>query len=101
MIAGRIALSLRPVLLAFIMFAAPASAAPTCQDRGGNTVRCGTESAMLVGWAAPEWDRHFAGADKGEIVKAVAMLLLLFVLIALLPDFQGGRWDRQEGDEEE
>jgi len=31
----------------------------------------------------------------------VALLLLLFALIALLPDFEGGRRDRQEGDEEE
>jgi hypothetical protein len=86
------------LLIAPLLFAAPASAAPTCQDRGGNAVRCGTANAMPLGWTAPDWDRHVAPSDKNEELKAVVFLLLLFALIALLPDFEQEQWD-QEADE--
>jgi hypothetical protein len=79
--------------LLIALMAAPAMAAPTCQDRAGNTVRCGTQTAMPVGWTAPAEDRHFAPADRSEEIKAVAILLLLFALIALLPDFGQEQWD--------
>ena len=84
------------LLIAPLMVAAPASAAPTCQDRVGQTVRCGTVNAMPVGWTAPAWDRHFAPADKSDELKAVVFLLLLFALIALLPDFEQGDKDAEE-----
>jgi len=82
------------LLIAPFALAAPAAAAPTCQDRGGQTVRCGTETAMPLGWTAPVHDRHFVPADKSEELKAVVFLLLLFALIALLPDFEQEQWDR-------
>ena len=87
------------LLTAPFVLAAPAIAAPTCQDRTGQTVRCGTATAMPVGWTAPEGDRNFAPADKSEELKAVAILLLLFALIALLPDFEQEQWD-QDAEEE-
>jgi hypothetical protein len=86
------------VCLLFALMAAPASAAPTCQDRVGDTVRCGTASAMPVGWTAPVWDRNFAPSDKSEELKAVVFLLLLFALIALLPDFEQEQWDKDAED---
>jgi len=86
------------LLIAPFAVAAPASAAPTCQDRVGNTVRCGTTTAMPVGWTAPVWDRNFAPADKSDELRAVVFLLLLFALIALLPDFEQEQWD-QKADE--
>lgn len=86
------------LLIAPLAVAAPASAAPTCQDRVGNTVRCGTQAAMPVGWTAPVWDRNFAPADKSEELKAVVFLLLLFALIALLPNFEQEQWDGKDPD---
>ena len=87
----------------FFLFAiaAPAAAAPTCQDRGGNTVHCDTAGAMPLGWTAPQADRHFPHAQPSAVIEAVAIVLLLIALIGLLPDFDGAHWDRQEGDEEE
>jgi hypothetical protein len=87
------------LLIAPFAVAAPVSAAPTCQDRVGNTVRCGTASAMPVGWTAPVWDRNFVPADKHEELKAVVFLLLLFALIALLPDFEQEQWDEKDAEE--
>jgi hypothetical protein len=81
------------VVLLTALMAAPALAAPTCQDRVGNTVRCGTATAMPVGWTAPVWDRQSVPSDKSEELKAVVFLLLLFALIALLPDFEQEQWD--------
>jgi len=83
------------LLIAPLLFAAPASAAPTCQDRGGNAVRCGTANAMPLGWTAPDWDRHVVPTDKKEELKAIVFLLLLFALIALLPDFEQEQWDQE------
>jgi len=87
-------IALACLLIAPLLAAAPASAAPTCQDRIGDTVRCGTKAAMPVGWTAPAWDRNFAPADKSEELKAVVFLLLLFALIALLPSFEQEQWDK-------
>jgi hypothetical protein len=87
------------ILAATLAVTSPAQAAPTCQDRSGVTTRCGTDGAMPVGWTAPEWDRHFAPADRGLIFKAVAGIVLVLALIALMPDFEGSKWDREEDDE--
>ena len=81
------------VVVLTALMAAPAVAAPTCQDRVGDTVRCGTPTAMPVGWTAPAWDRQSIPSDKSEELKAVVFLLLLFALIALLPDFEQEQWD--------
>jgi hypothetical protein len=77
-------------VLALMMFAMPAAwSAPTCQDRSGMTTRCGTEGAMPVGWTAPEADRHLPEGNPRDIWEAAAGILLLFALIALLPEFDG------------
>ena len=94
-------------LAASLLAGAPALAGPTCQDRAGDTVRCGTESAMPVGWVLPATERLAQPASDGPAPGALAGLVLalggVFALIALMPDFQGrsGGWDRMEGDDEE
>jgi hypothetical protein len=40
-------------VVALLLAASAAQAAPTCQDRHGGTVRCGTSGAMPVGWTLP------------------------------------------------
>jgi hypothetical protein len=81
------------VLFAFIMCAAPAVAAPICQDRAGNPARCGAAGAMPLGWTAPEEDRHIARANRADVISAVAIVVLLMALIGLLPDFKQEQWD--------
>ena len=82
--------------LALALLATPALAAPTCQDREGGTIRCGTPGAMPVGWTAPAedaWRYRLAhpGPPLGDILEVVAGIALLFALIALLPRFDGRR----------
>jgi hypothetical protein len=88
-----------------------ASAAPTCVDRHGDTIRCATPGAMPVGWTpSPQilWERQLAAPqapDTGEIVKVLLGIALFLAMIALMPEFDGSRagggWDRQEDDEED
>ncbi len=88
-----------------MLFAAGAEAAPTCLDRGGNTIRCSTPGAMPVGWKpAPEilLERELSlppnpGLD--DLLKIALGLAAFFALIALLPDFDG-HWDGREKDED-
>jgi hypothetical protein len=76
--------------LLLVLLAAPADAAPTCQDRHGVTVRCGTRRAMPVGWTAPEWDRVVPpSGNRHDMVIAAGAILLLLALIALMPEFDG------------
>jgi hypothetical protein len=101
---------MRSILLALIaaatLFAAPgAMAAPTCQDRNGDTIRCGTDGAMPVGWTLPDEQRSRVLAARppeppGNLFGLGLFLVGFFALLALLPDFDG-KWDRQELDEEE
>lgn len=100
-------LSFRPcsaLLAAVLLLTAPAAlAAPTCQDRDGLTIRCGTQGAMPVGWSLPFEERKFESHSPttGQMLHLIATLGLLFALIALLPDFDGTSsrdWDQQEGD---
>src|SRR5262249_31538461 len=53
--------TMRPLTLAALaaaMFSAPqALAAPTCQTARGETIRCGTEGAMPVGWTLSAGER--------------------------------------------
>jgi hypothetical protein len=92
------------LLAAVLLLAAPAVlAAPTCQDRHGLTIRCGTEGAMPVGWSLPFEERTFESHSPttGQLLHLLATLGLLFALIALLPEFDGRRgsdWGRQEDD---
>ena len=94
-----------PAFLAAIMLCTvhAAHAAPTCQDRDGLTIRCGTPGAMPVGWSLPYEDRKLRPPipSVGELLKLFATLGLLFAMIALLPQFDGtrsGDWDKHEGD---
>jgi hypothetical protein len=97
-----------PLILATVLLAAPAAyAGPTCQDQNGDSIRCGAPGAMPVGWTLPAAER---ANRPTPIPMAPAMMLGLFgfiggffVLIALMPDFQGrrGGWDDQQSDSEE
>jgi hypothetical protein len=101
---------MRTTLLALIVTAtllvAPSSmAAPTCQDRSGDTIRCGTEGAMPVGWTLPAEQRARVLAARPvepppNLFGLGLFLFGFFALLALMPDFDG-KWDRQELDEEE
>ncbi len=96
---------MRAILLILVLLCAtPAPAAPTCQTKDGGTIRCGTPGAMPVGWQAPpeQWHPAPSGGSAGELPQVLIVLLLLFVLIALMPEFDGrraGDWDRQEDDD--
>jgi hypothetical protein len=107
---------MRRMLCGFIaitlLIAAPgASAAPTCLDWQGDTIRCATPGAMPVGWTPPPqtlWERQLApreAPDTDRIIKVLLGIALFLAMIALLPEFDGspagGGWDRQEGDEDD
>lgn len=96
------------LLLGLLMFALPASAAPTCVDINGDTIRCGASGAMPVGWTPTPQQllkRHSSklknpGAE--EVLGVVAIFILFLTFIALLPEFDGTQssdWGEQEGDE--
>ncbi len=99
-----------PLTLAILLLAAaPAAAAPTCLDRNGDTIRCGTKGAMPVGWKPTAqflWDKEIskpAEQNLDLLAKVICGLALLFAMIALMPKFDGSRaqdWDRQEGDDD-
>jgi len=111
--AGRILGDMRRSILAFtvaatLMTAPAASAAPTCQDINGGTIKCGTPGAMPVGWSPSRQqllDRQNASPaypDTNELLKLICILGVFFSLMALLPEFDGtraGDWDKQEGDD--
>jgi hypothetical protein len=87
---------------ALLLSAPGASAAPTCLDDNGLTIRCGVPGARPVGWAPPP-DRPVPRDAPPTLAEAVAMIYLvgaIFALIALMPPFDGGEggWDEQEGD---
>src|SRR5580698_10288129 len=100
---------MRSTLLALVVIAtlsaAPAAqAAPTCQDRNGDTIRCGTEGAMPVGWTLPDEQRSRVVAARpaeppADLFGLGLFLIGFFALLALLPDFDG-KWDPQERDRE-
>ena len=91
-----------PLTLVALLLTAPAAiAAPTCQTRTGATIRCGTPGAMPVGWIAPARDRADDGVGRlsvGEFAGLAAALATIFALLSNLPAFDG--WDRQEGEED-
>lgn len=101
---------MKPAALGLVILAmsaaAPAVAAPSCLDRQGDTVRCGTPGAMPVGWRlSPDAARaRLAARDDaappGRLFGLAAVVGGLLTLLALLPDFQG-RWDRQEDEDEQ
>jgi hypothetical protein len=90
-------------VIAALLLAGPAQAAPTCQTRSGETIRCGTQNAMPVGWRIAPQERRAdpLGGNGAALLKVALGLGLLLAFIALLPPFDGSRasdWDRQEGD---
>ena len=98
-------MSLRALLLALgLLFSTPALPAPICFTRAGDTVHCGAKDAMPVGWRLPPDEaarRELSQPHPSsrDILKAIAILVLFFALIALMPEFDGARdqdWDAQE-----
>jgi hypothetical protein len=83
------ALLLAPVL--------PAWGAPTCQDRDGIATRCGAPGAMPLGWEPSPQELsqrpRRPGPDREMVWTAIAVVGLLFSLIALMPQFDGARDD--------
>jgi hypothetical protein len=93
---------LRHAILAAALFLAgsAAHAAPTCLDRSGETIRCGVEGAMPVGWSPPADQaapRHDSELSAAQVAGLVALLAGLFALIGLMPEFDGWERDR-DGD---
>ena len=100
---------MRGLVLAFVAAVAllgahAAVAAPTCQDRNGDTIKCATPGAMPVGWTLPLAERlekersrppKYPSANVLELLWVIGMF---FALLALLPEFEGD-WDKQEGDD--
>lgn len=80
------------------LLAAPSVlAGPTCLDRNGAAIRCGTPGAMPFGWSLPEEERRRhdlanpASAQLGSLLKAACVVGLFLCAIALLPEFDGTR----------
>jgi hypothetical protein len=106
---------MRALIMAFAiaaaLFAAPAAfAAPTCQDKDGYTIRCGTPGAMPVGWSASSeqlLDRQTSAPTEPDANQLLGLILIIggvSALLALMPEFDGwraGDWDKQEKDDEE
>jgi hypothetical protein len=85
-------------LAGFWLLSAPAALAqPTCLNRNGITVRCGTPGAMPLGWSLPPEEqrrRDLANppsAQLGSLLKAACVVGLFLCGIALLPEFDGTR----------
>ncbi len=82
-----------------------ASAGPICEDRAGESVRCEDPRAMPLGWALP-LDERLRQARPGppdptpvQLGGVLILIVLVFTLIALMPDFDG--WGPgQEGEGE-
>ena len=81
-----------------VLLSAPASfAAPTCQDKLGGTIRCGTPGAMPVGWTLPADQRlpQVPEPSIDQLLKLACVLGVFFALMALLPDFEGWREEEE------
>jgi len=85
-------------LVSLWLIAAPAApAAPTCLERNGTTIRCGTPGAMPFGWTVPAEEQHRRdlanppSAQIAPLLKAVCIVALFLCAVALLPEFDGSR----------
>jgi hypothetical protein len=84
-----------------LLLGTAATAAPTCVDSAGQTVRCEAPSALPVG-ASPEPDADIARDSEiplpapQTLFGLVCVLGGLFALIGLMPDFDG--WGPGEHD---
>jgi hypothetical protein len=96
---------LAPIAASAALCAFAVQAGPTCVDRHGDTVRCGTPRAMPVGWDLPRAERMAhddmaaSELDGRGVFGLICFVGGLFALFALLPDFEEA-WDGQEDDEE-
>jgi hypothetical protein len=89
-----------------LMVATPATAAPICFTRAGDPVHCGMTDAMPIGWKQPPQDaarRELSQPHPSDraVFETMAVLVLLFALIALLPEFDGARdkdWEPEKRD---
>jgi hypothetical protein len=92
------------LLVLVLLFSTPAQAAPICFTRAGDTVHCDAKGAMPLGWRLPpdeaaRREMNQPHPSASNILKVVAVLVLFFALIALMPEFDGARdqdWDAQE-----
>jgi hypothetical protein len=105
---------MRPWIPAFavaasLLTASAAFAAPTCQDRNGETIRCGTPGAMPVGWTLSPQQRLERQGSKPEypstsdLLELIGVMGVFFTLLALMPEFDGqltSDWGEQEADPE-
>ena len=103
---------MRPWIPAFavaatLLTASAALAAPTCQDKNGDTIRCGTQGAMPVGWTLSPQQRLERQIPRPkypstkELLELIGVMGVFFTLLALMPEFDGQRtrdWGEQEGD---
>ncbi|HYK81335.1 MAG TPA: hypothetical protein VEU95_16995 [Micropepsaceae bacterium] len=103
---------LRPWIPAFavaasLLTASAAFAAPTCQDKNGETIRCGTPGAMPVGWTlSPQQRLERQGSiakypSTNELLELIGVMGVFFTLLALMPEFDGqlaSDWGEQEED---
>jgi hypothetical protein len=98
-------MSLRALFLALgLLLSTPALPAPICFTRAGDTVHCDSKGAMPLGWRLPpdeaaRREMNQPRPTSRDILKVVAVLVLFFALIALMPEFDGARdqdWDPQE-----
>jgi hypothetical protein len=106
---------MRPWISAFAfaatLLATPAAlAAPTCQDKDGATIRCGTPGAMPVGWTLSPQQRLERQIPKPkypstkELLELIGVMGVFFTLLALMPEFDGqltSDWAQQEDDRKE
>ena len=101
----------RAFAVAAALLTAPAVlAAPTCQDKNGETIRCGTVGAMPVGWTLSPQQRLERQSPKpqypstNKLLELIGVMGVFFTLLALMPEFDGqttSDWGEQEGDREE
>lgn len=96
---------MRALLLVLgLLLSTPALPAPICITRAGDAVHCDAKNAMPLGWQLPpdqaaRRELNQPQPSASDILKAVAILVLFFALIALMPEFDGARdkdWDSQE-----
>ena len=99
------------VTVAATLLSGPAAlAAPTCQDKNGDTIKCGTPGAMPVGWTLSRQERLERqrstpiGPGTNQLLELICVLGVFFALMALLPEFDGwgaGDWEQKGRDDEE
>jgi hypothetical protein len=96
------------LVVLMLCLATTAAAGPTCENPGGDAVRCGSPGAMPLGWTVSAEQRriHLARLPPDptplQLLGLAGLIASLFALIALMPDFEG--WeatDRQPEDGDE